>query len=78
MEEMTLNCAVSLRLKAGNISLWAMCKKYNYLGYNGVIGKKDVLRSRVWCYPNYYNYYAVYTYYLLNELIWEQLNIYNN
>ena len=29
----------------------AWCKKYNYLGTNGVVvGKNDVLRGSVWCY----------------------------
>ena len=43
------------------------CKKYNYLEANGVVvGKNDVLRGSVWCYSNCYNYYMVYTYYILN------------
>ena len=44
-----------------------LCKKYNYLEANGVVvGKNDVLRGSVWCYSNCYNYYMVYTYYILN------------
>jgi hypothetical protein len=44
-----------------------VCKKYNYLEANGVvIGKNDVLRGSVWCYSNFYNYYMIYTYYVLN------------
>jgi hypothetical protein len=44
-----------------------MCKKYNYLEANGVmVGKNDVLRGSVWYYSNCYNYYMVYTYYILN------------
>ena len=31
-----------------------------------VIGKNDVLIGSVWCYSNCYNYYVVYTYYILN------------
>ena len=48
--------------------IWSKCKKYNYLEANGVVvGKNDVLRgSGVWCYSNCYNYYMVYTYYILN------------
>ena len=43
------------------------CKKYNYLEANGVVvGKNNVLRGSVWCYSNCYNYYMVYTYYILN------------
>ena len=43
------------------------CKKYNYLEANGVVvGKNDVLRGSVRCYSNCYNYYMVYTYYILN------------
>ena len=44
------------------------CKKYNYLEANGVVvvGKNDVLGGSVWCYSYCYNYYMVYTYYILN------------
>ena len=43
------------------------CKKYNYLEANGVVvGKNDILKGNVWCYSNCYNYYMVYTYYILN------------
>ena len=44
------------------------CKKYNYLEVpNGVvIGKNYVLRGSAWCYANFYEFYMIYTYYILN------------
>ena len=53
--------------------------KYNYLEANGVVvGKNDILRGSVWCYSNCYNYYMVYTYYILNVNNMGTVSIYNN
>ena len=53
-------------------------KKYNYPGSNRAIAKADILKGRNWCFSDGYDYYVVYTFYILNVIYMETINIYKN